>query len=179
MNQRQQGIARIFDKVNERVYSQFVYKMNAEISVSSKRFTIAVVLICPHDESKFLVVKRPSNDECLPNVWGLPAITLFHSELPEKATSRLGQEKLNTQIKFLGCLNFDAIDRGQYELILMDVVAELIGVEPSVTDALTKHTKYTQQQWTDDLFLLKEAALKGSLCSQILLGAFSSSSLYR
>jgi hypothetical protein len=175
MSHDQIGISEIRDKIDNRIYSQFVDLMKVEAVDPSKRFTIAVVLICPDDESRFLAVKRPgpAYDEIMPNVWGLPAITLNNTEIPEIATSRLGKEKLNTDIQFIGSIGLDISNRGNYQLILMDVVAELIGGEPSVIDAITEHTKYTNQVWTNDLFLLKEAASKGSLCSRILLRSFN------
>lgn len=173
MSHYQIGISGIRDKTDERICSQFVDLINADAQDPSKRFTIAVVLICPEDKSRFLAVKRPAYDEIMPNVWGLPAITLNNAEIPELATSKLGKEKLNTDIQFKGGIGFDVSKRGNYQLILMDVVAELIGEEPSVIDAITKHTKYTDQVWTNDLFLLRKAASKGSLCSRILLRSFN------
>jgi hypothetical protein len=51
----------------------------------------------------------------------------------------------------------------------MDIKAKVIEGEPSVTNAQTENTKYIDQQWTSNLDVLKEAASKGSLCSQIIL----------
>jgi hypothetical protein len=173
MSHYQIGISGIRDKIDKRICSQFVDLMKAEALDPAKRFAIAVVLICPDDDSKFLAVKRPSSDEIMPNVWGLPAITLNNAEIPKIATSRLGKEKLNTDIQFMGSIGLDTSNRRNYQLILMDVVAKLISGEPSVIDAITKHTKYTDQVWTNDLFLLEKAASKGSLCSRILLRSFN------
>lgn len=166
---QQAGISGILDRLNEDAYFKFVDKLRAEASNPAKVFAIAAILIDPADERKFLAVKRPHDARTLPDVWGLPVITLQPDELPEVATLRLAQEKLNTQVEFLGCLDFDSANRGEYELTLMDVVAKLVGKEPSVWEAPTNRTKYVQQQWTNDLSLLREAALKGSVCSRILL----------
>lgn len=135
----------------------------------ARQFAIAAVVLAPGNEHTFLAVKRPANARSLPNVWGLPAIIVKYNEQPEAAAARLALEKLNTRIEFLGCLGLDSIDRGEYELVLMDIVVRLTGKEPSVWEAPTEQTKYVQQQWTNDLSLLQEAALKGSICSRILL----------
>jgi len=172
INYKQSGISGILDKLDKSTYSRFVDKLQAEASNPAKVFAIAAILINPTDERKFLAVKRPPDARTLPDVWGLPAITLQPDELPEVVTLRLAKEKLNTQVEFLGCLGFDSANRGEYELILMDVVARLVGKEPSVWEAPTKRTKYVQQQWTSELALLEEAALKGSVCSSILLRSY-------
>jgi len=133
------------------------------------KFAIAVALINPNNASEVLAVKRPANDDSLPNVWGLPAIVPKDGELPEDAVKRLGVEKLATEIEATSYIGIKRSDRNTYELILMDIETELKGVEPSVKDATTTGTKYVDQQWTSDYSIFKEAAIKGSLCSRIFL----------
>lgn len=133
------------------------------------KFSVAVFLINPHNEHEFLVVQRPADDDNLPNVWGLPAVTIKNDELPELAVQRVGKEKLNTDIKPHSFLGIKYAERENYNLILMDIKATVVGNDPSVTNATTENTKYVNQQWTSDLDILKEAASKGSLCSQIVL----------
>lgn len=118
-----------------------------------------------------MAVKRPADDDNLPNVWGLPAVSVKDGELPEDAVRRVGIEKLATEIKPVSYIGVMRADRGDYELILMDIKAELVGKEPSVHDAATAGTKYTDQQWTSDYSLFKEAATKGSLCSRVFLAS--------
>ena len=167
------GISGIVNNLDAGTCTTFINLLKADAFLPStnpaKQFAIAAVVIDPTDESKFLAVKRPPHANSLPNVWGLPAIIVKNSEQPEIATARLAREKLNTQVEFLGCLGIASMDRGEYELTLMDVVVRLVGKEPSVKEAPTKQTKYVQQQWTNDLSILEEAALKGSVCSRILL----------
>lgn len=171
------GVSGIVKKLDENAGHTFTTMLRAEASRSTKghakQFAIAAVVINPTNESKFLAVKRPSNAKSLPDVWGLPAVILKYNEQPETAALRLAWEKLNTYVEFLGCLGFASIDRGEYELTLMDVVVKLAGKEPSVWEACTEQTKYVQQQWTNDLSILKEAASKGSICSRILLASQS------
>lgn len=169
VRRKKAGITGILSRLNNNICSAFINMMREEASNPARQFAIAVVLINPADESEFLAVKRPPNAKTLPNVWGLPAVTVKSNESPEAATARLAKEKLNTQVEFLGCLGFDSMDRGEYELTLMDVVARLVGKQPSVWAATTKDTKYVQQQWTNELTILKEAAIRGSVCSQVLL----------
>ena len=134
------------------------------------KFAVAVALYNPNNSGEVLAVKRPdSDDRFLSGVWGLPAIVVEEGELPEDAVRRLGIEKLSTKIEPVYYLGIQYADRGEYELILMDITADLNGVEPSVTNAPTTGTKYVDQQWTSDFSIFKEAATKGSLCSRILL----------
>ncbi len=167
------GISGIINKLDRSTCTTFSNMLKEDAfhraTNPAKQFAIAAVVIDPTDESKFLAVKRPTSAKSLPDVWGLPAITVNYSEELEIAIIRLAREKLNTQVEFLGCLGLDSMNRGEYKLTLMDVVVRLIGKEPSVWKATTGQTKYVQQQWTNDLLILKEAALKGSVCSRILL----------
>ena len=133
------------------------------------KFSIAAVVVNPKNSAEILAIKRPPNDDGLPNVWGLPAVTPKDGELPEAAVKRLGTEKLATDIEPVAYVGIKRADRGTYELILMDITVRLIGVEPSVKDATTTGTKYVDQQWTSNYSLFKDAAAKGSLCSQIFL----------
>ena len=135
------------------------------------KFVIAVVLKNPANSQKVLVVKRPPEDDSLPNVWGFPAVVVQNNELPEAAVERLGIEKLNTEIIASSNVGIMRADRGEYELILMDIEASLLGTEPNVWDASTANTKYVDQQWVTDYSILNEAASKGSLCSRIFLSS--------
>jgi hypothetical protein len=89
--------------------------------------------------------------------------------LPEDAVKRVGKEKLNTEIEADSFIGIKHKDRGVYNFILMDIKARLMGEEPSVVKAKTENTKYVDQKWTKNLASLKEAAVRGSLCSQIFL----------
>ncbi|MFM2424291.1 MAG: hypothetical protein RLZZ70_682 [Candidatus Parcubacteria bacterium] len=133
------------------------------------KFAVAVALYNVDKPEQVLVVKRPDHDPNLPGVWGLPAVVIKNGELPENAVRRLGIEKLATTIKPVSYIGIKYADRGSYELILMDIQADLAGVEPSVIDAPTMDTKYVDQQWTTDYTIFKDAAAKGSLCSRIFL----------
>jgi hypothetical protein len=83
----------------------------------------------------------------------------------------VGREKLGAGIEPVRFLGIRSADRGDYELILMDIEARLSDGEPDVRRATSAATRYVDQRWTDDLSLLREAATRGSLCSRILLEA--------
>jgi len=132
---------------------------------------VAAVVVHPEDPRAFLVVQRPPDDDRLPNVWGLPAVSLLPGELPEAAVRRIGREKLTTEIEPVRFIGIKSMDRGDHELILMDIEARLVGGEPDVRRAPTERTKYVDQRWTRDPAELRDAARKGSVCSQVLLEA--------
>jgi ADP-ribose pyrophosphatase YjhB (NUDIX family) len=135
------------------------------------RCAVAAVVLRPGAEGEFLIVQRPPDDDRLPNIWGLPAVSLEPGELPEAAVRRIGREKLDAELEPLRFVGIGALDRGEYTLILMDIEARLVGGEPSVERATTSRTKYVAQRWTDDPANLREGAQKGSLCSRVMLEA--------
>ena len=134
------------------------------------RCSVAVVIRRGAD-GFYLAVRRPFQDEQLPGLWGLPAGTLERGELPEQAVRRIGLEKLGVRIEPSRFLGIKSANRGSHELILMDIEATLEEGNPDVHSAVTTRTRYIDQQWTDRLELLQEAADRGSLCCQIFLAA--------
>jgi ADP-ribose pyrophosphatase YjhB (NUDIX family) len=144
--------------------------MSGESEMKRTRFAVAAVVRGPA-EGEFLAVRRPDSDESLPGVWGLPAISLAPGELPEAGLRRLGREKLGVELQPASMVGIRWADRGEYELILMDIEARLESGEPSVERATTSATRFVEQRWVSDPSLLREAARAGSLCSQILLEA--------
>lgn len=137
--------------------------------MSPVKCSVAAVVRHPEHPRQFLAVRRPPDDDRLPDVWGLPAVSLHPGELPEAALRRIGEEKLGTRIEPTRFIGIKSADRGEYELILMDIEARLAGASPSVARATTSATRYVDQQWTEDASLLLDAARRGSLCSQVLL----------
>lgn len=132
------------------------------------KFSVAALVRRP-GEPGFLAVRRPPDDDRLPDVWGLPAVSLAEGELPEAAVRRIGVEKLAAAVEPRRSLGVKVADRGTYTLVLMDVEADLVSGEPDVAEATSSATRYVDQCWTDDLGILRQAAAKGSLCAQIVL----------
>lgn len=131
--------------------------------------SLAAVIRRAAGTEEFLAVRRPLDDDRLPGVWGLPAVTLRPGELPEQALRRLGEEKLGVGLMPARFIGIRAADRGGHLLILMDLEAELVEGTPDVAAARTAGTVYVDQRWTSDPLLLADAARRGSVCSRILL----------
>ena len=133
------------------------------------KYSVAAVVRRPDGRDEFLAVRRPPDDDRLPDVWGLPAVSLRPGELPEAGLRRVGIEKLGVELEPLRLLGIKWMDRGDHELILMDIEAGIVAGEPSVRLSRSPSTRYVDQRWTTDLLLLRDAASRGSLCCQILL----------
>ena len=58
-----------------------------------------------------MTVQRPSNDDYLPNVWGLPAGSVKDNETFEYAVIRSGKEKLGVDLKPVRFIGRDNIER--------------------------------------------------------------------
>lgn len=132
------------------------------------RCSVAAVVRRAGDAS-YLAVRRPLDDDRLPGLWGLPAVTLRPGELPESGIRRVGEEKLDARIEPVRFIGIRSAARGTYQLILMDIEADLVEREPDVRAATSDATRYIDQLWSSNLSLLSEAAVRGSLCCQILL----------
>jgi len=133
------------------------------------QFAVALVVPNPKNEKEVLAVLRPPTDLKIPNIWGLPAVVVKEGELPEDAAIRVGVEKLSSTVKPISYVGIQSMDRGEYELILMDIKVKLTGPEPSVTNAPTTGTKYVDQKWTSDYSIFIKSAQEGSVCSRIFL----------
>ena len=121
------------------------------------------------DRTRFLAVKRPADDEDLPNLWGLPAGSLKSGETFEKAVLRSGKEKLGVELRILKMIGEGEIERDKYVLHMREYEAEIIQGRPKVPQPVRGVTQYRDWKWATPEEL-KEAAEKGSLCSRIFLG---------
>jgi ADP-ribose pyrophosphatase YjhB (NUDIX family) len=68
------------------------------------KYAVAFV-IYNQDRTKFLIVQRPTDDEDLLNVWGLPAGSLREGETFEECLIRSDREKLGVElrpVRFIG-----------------------------------------------------------------------------
>lgn len=133
------------------------------------KYAIAYV-IYNKDRSKFLIVQRPSDDANLPDAWGLPAGSVKDDETFEEAVIRSGKEKLGVELKPVKFIGRNNIERNDYILHMEEYEAEIISGEPKVPQPIQEITQYQQWRWgiSSDL---KDAASKGSLCSQIYLNS--------
>tara|TARA_Y100000034_G_C6790533_1_gene353935 strand:- start:184 stop:606 length:423 start_codon:yes stop_codon:yes gene_type:complete len=125
-------------------------------------------VIYNNDRSKFLVVQRPSDDEDLPDAWGLPAGSLKEGESFEDAVLRSGRQKLGIELKVLSEIGEGEIEREQIVLRMKEYEVEVVNGYPNVHQRIKGVTIYQDQKWgtSDDL---RDAASKGSLCCKLYL----------
>ncbi len=76
----------------------------------------SIALVIGAGGGRVLMVLRPADDESLPGVWGLPAISVAPGEDEEQAVRRAGREKLGVEL-LPGSLQGEAeTDRPAYAL---------------------------------------------------------------
>jgi ADP-ribose pyrophosphatase YjhB (NUDIX family) len=117
-------------------------------------------------------VRRPDEPgEELPGVWGLPATTLRDREAPEDGVRRLGREKLGVELTPLRALARGAQQRSDYTLRMKVYTASMKG-EPWLPHRTPRPsgTLYDALDWLPPE-AFREAAERGSLCCELLVGA--------
>ena len=117
---------------------------------------------------RVLIVQRPSDDEDLPNAWGLPAASLKHDESWEDAVVRAGKEKLGVELRVGECLEEGSIARTHYILQMRLYEAFIVNGEPRVPQQDASVTQYQDWKWGRTLDL-QPAAQAGSLCCRLFL----------
>ena len=129
----------------------------------------SVALVVTGASGRVLMVLRPGDDESLPGLWGLPAVTVAAGESEEDAVRRAGREKLGVEV-VSGVLQGEAeTDRPEYSLRMRNRVASIARGAPRVPQP-HGGTQYVDWRWGDPTEL-KPAARAGSLCCQVLLRA--------
>jgi hypothetical protein len=108
-----------------------------------------------------LLVRRPDDDEDLPGVWGLPAVSLAAGESEEEAVRRAGRDKLGVELQ--------PVERVGRERTMTDWEARIVSGEPAVPQP-GPHTQYTELRFGEPSELVP-AAREGSLCCRVLLRA--------
>jgi NUDIX domain len=108
-----------------------------------------------------LLVRRPDDDESLPGVWGLPAVSLAPGESEEDGVRRAGREKLGVELEPLGPIGSEGS--------MTDWEVRIRAGEPAVPQA-GPNTQYTALRYGDPSELVPAARL-GSLCCRALLRA--------
>jgi 8-oxo-dGTP diphosphatase len=108
-----------------------------------------------------LLVRRPDDDESLPGMWGLPAVSVAPGESEEDAVRRAGRDKLGVEV--------EPLEPAGREGAMTDWSARVCSGEPAVPQAGPR-TQYTDLRW-GELSELVPAAREGSLCCQALLRA--------
>jgi hypothetical protein len=127
----------------------------------------SIALVIRTSGGRVLMVLRPPDDDSLPGVWGLPAITTAPGEDEDLAVRRAGREKLGVDV-LPGALQGEAeTDRPSYALRLRNREATIESGVPRVPQSHSG-TQYVDWRWGEPSEL-KPAARAGSLCCQLLL----------
>ena len=135
------------------------------------RHSIALVIRNAARPEQLLLVQRPSDDEDLPDVWGLPAATRAAGETSHDAARRTGRDKLGVRLDIGRVLNEGSKDRAGYRLEMQLLEARIVSGTPR-TEGLTADgtTRYQAWRW-GSAAELAPAAEQGSLCSRLALDA--------
>lgn len=136
------------------------------------RRAISFVIRPPDRPDRALIVRRPPDDEDLPDVWGLPAGSLREGESWEDAVRRSGREKLGVRLDVGRELNRGTTERAEYTLEMRLFDATIAEGEPRVPQPHPGVTQYTDWRWAE-VDALEPAARQGSLCSRLCLEAES------
>lgn len=140
--------------------------------------SIALVIRNGKRPGMLLLVQRPSDDEDLPDVWGLPAASLRPGETTADAARRAGRDKLGIDLDVGPVLNEGARDRTAYRLEMQLLEARIRRGTPSTSREPESRsaargdrdgtTRYQAWRWgpTSEL---RAGAASGSLCSVLAL----------
>lgn len=130
----------------------------------------SVSLAIPHPDGRdqVLLVQRPSDDEDLPDVWGLPAASLAPGEVWEDAVRRAARDKLGVTVDVVGVMAEGEKQRAGYTLHMRLYTATIVQGEPAVPQPTAGVTQYQAWRWGAAADL-EPAADAGSLCSQLYL----------
>ena len=119
------------------------------------------------DARGLLIVRRPDDDESLPGMWGLPAVSLEPEESDRDAVVRAGRVKLGVELSPLHPIGEDEAERTDYVLVMRDWRARLARGEPAVPQP-RPGTQYVELRWGTPSEL-EPAARAGSLCCRVVL----------
>jgi len=132
-------------------------------------YSVALV-IYNEDKSKYLLIRRPLDDENLPGYWGFPATSKKNpNEKWEETVKRAAKTKLGIEVEIVKLVGEGTMDRGDYMLILRDYEVKITKGKPSVPQNVKGVTQYIDLKYTNDTSELEKAAKKGSVCSRVFL----------
>lgn len=136
------------------------------------REAVSVVIRDRRSPSTVLQVRRPPDDEDLPDAWGLPAASRRGDESWEATVRRAGWEKLGVRLRVGRVIGEGTLERTDYVLHMRLYEASITGGRPAVPQAHPAVTQYTALAWARSA-RLRDSARRGSLCSRLLLAAES------
>ncbi len=132
------------------------------------KHSVSFAIFRPDRPEEVLVVRRPPDDEDLPDLWGLPAGSLRPGEDWTDAVRRAGREKLGVALEVGPELNRGTLERAGYTLEMRLLEAVILSGAPSVPQAEAGVTQYSAWKWGSAGDLVP-ASVRGSLCSRLFL----------
>ena len=130
--------------------------------------SVSFVIRDPRDATRVLAVRRPADDDDLPNAWGLPAGSLREGESWEDAVHRAGHDKLGVHLVVGGVLEEGELERAGYTLHMRLYEARIVAGEPAVPQPTPGVTQYAALDWAR-AERFAPAAEAGSLCCRLYL----------
>ena len=130
--------------------------------------SVSFVIRDAEEPDRVLAVKRPADDEDLPDAWGLPAGSLREGESWEDAMRRAGREKLGVELDIGDVIGEGTLERASYSLRMRLYEARVVAGMPLVPQPTPGVTQYAALAWqTGEAF--RPAASAGSLCCRLFL----------
>ncbi len=129
----------------------------------------SIALVINGSSGRLLLVLRPADDDTLPGLWGLPAVTTEPGEDEDRAVRRAGAHKLGVEVVPGRLIGEAESDSEAIAIRMRDREATIARGLPAVPQR-QPGTQYVDWRWGEPAEL-KPAARAGSLCCQILLRA--------
>lgn len=132
--------------------------------------SIALVIRHADPPERWLLVRRPPDDEDLPGVWGLPAGSHGAGEDDAALVSRIGRDKLGVELVAVAELGAGSTPRPDYDLEMRLFEARIARGLPTVPQPVPAVTQYDALDWREPGALVPGAEA-GSLCCRLGLDA--------
>jgi ADP-ribose pyrophosphatase YjhB (NUDIX family) len=117
---------------------------------------------------ELLIIRRPADDEDLPDTWGLPAASLREDESWTDAVRRAARDKLGVEVEPRAVLNEGSLTRAAYTLHMRLYEAVIVRGRPAVPQRDPSVTQYQAWRW-GVAGELRPGADAGSLCCRLLV----------
>jgi len=131
--------------------------------------SVALSITHPGAPGVLLVVRRPPDDDDLPDTWGLPAASLRDGESWTDAAHRAARDKLGIAIALGRELSRGSLPRTGRRLSMRLYAAHVRSGTPHVPQDIAGVTQYVALRWSL-ADILETGAERGSLCCRLQLG---------
>src|SRR4051794_27334686 len=96
-----------------------------------------------------LAVRRSPNDRYFPNMWGIPAGTLWTGEGYEEAVRRTARHKLGIEVEVLGECGVGSSDRGTHVIEMRLFEARIVTGTPQIQNLDLAGHGYSAVRWAE------------------------------